>query len=297
MAGNPEMPPSGNFVPTPGLSHADLGIRCRLLLSAPRGSSHYISETARKAVLDVLNVKDSAFTGTRSTLVALMSTWAQGPWNAREWQLRGRASTHILSANWHGFLTTGQVLAEARLAIELTPVPSHGANITVTLEIVLTNPRRASAGNQAKELLNDPEHRDASYLMELPPTPFVSLDGLRRLILDTVATLCGPLGAQASTGVLARPLGPPAQLDCAVFTLAETIPSQIPVSDCIDFGTACLIPENQPSPWTQLNTIQADHQLLDQVEQEKAVNEWLIRFGIYNGYQDIGQELARHHSM
>lgn len=287
------LPPSPNFIPTPGLPHADLGIRSRLLLTGPRGSSHYITETARTAALDVLKARDCPLTGTQSTLAAMMGTWAHGgPWNARNWMLRGRASTNILNANWHGLLTTGQVLTEARLAMELTQTPSRGGNLLITLETVLTNPRRAVSGNQASERLSNPEGAETGLLMELAPTSFVSLDGLRRLILNALATLWGPLGAEASTGILGQPLGPPAQLDWAVFTIAGNIPSQIGLNHCIDFGTARLIPENIPSSWTEFNPIQADHKLLDPAEQERAVHDWLIRFGVYNGYQNIEQELA-----
>ena len=98
---------------------------------------------------------------------------------------------------------------------------------------------------------------------------------------------------QASTTILGQPLGPPAQLDLAVFTVADSIPSQIPLSQCVDFGTARLIPDNTSLPWTDLGPIQPDHHLLDRAGQEEVVHDWIIRLGIYNGYQDIEREIAR----
>ncbi len=98
----PGLPPSGNFVSTPGTSHPDLGMRARLLLTGPRGRSHYINETTREAILGTLNSHDAAFTGTGSALVDLMHSWILGAWGSNRWQLNGRASSHILNAQWQG---------------------------------------------------------------------------------------------------------------------------------------------------------------------------------------------------
>jgi hypothetical protein len=113
-------------------------------------------------------------------------------------------------------------------------------------------------------------------------------------MLDALATLWGPLGAQASDTILGLPLGPPAQIDVAVFTAAKDMPSRIPISQCVDFGSATLIPGNTPCPWTPLDPIDADHQLLNRPEQEKVTREWITWLGLYNGYQGIEQELGRH---
>jgi len=290
----PALPPSGNFVPTPGTPHPDLGIRGRLLLTGPRGRTHHITESARNAILAALNSNDTPLTGTQSTLVALMHTWMPGPWGSDGWRLHGRASTHLLNAQWKGLTPSRQCLTEARLTMELTPATAaQGTSLTITLEGLLTNPRRAILGDQFKEKLGSPDDRDASYLAELDPTPLIHLDGLRRVMLDTLATLWGPLGIQASTGILDQPLGPPAQLDLAVFTAAKDIPSQISINQCVDFGTARLIPGNTPLPWTQLDPIEPDHQLFDRPDQEHVAHDWLIWIGLHNGYQNIDQELAR----
>lgn len=294
-ASRPTLPGSGNFVPTPGRAHPDLGVRARLLLTGPRGRPSYITEPARTAILATLNSADDPLTGTGSTLVALMHTWAGGPWGSNAWRLHGRSGPHTLNARWEGLLDTGQTLTEARLFTELAPATaSQGARLTITLEALLTNPRRAVLGNQFKEGLDQIPDRDASYLAEMDPTPFIHLDGLRRLMLDTLATLWGPLGTQSSTGVFGQPLGPPAQLDMAVFTAAQDIPSQIPIDQCVDFGTATLIPGNTPLPWTQLDPIEPDLQSLNRTEQEKIAYEWITLIGLHNGYQGIERELARH---
>ena len=287
------LPPSGNFVPTPGTAHPDLGLRARLLLTGPRGRRSHITEPTRTAILATLNSRDNPLTGTASALFTLMHAWAGGPWGSNSWRLDGRSSPHALSTRWEGLLGTGQALAEARLTADLAPASAaQGTRLTVILEALLTNPRRAVRGNQLKETLD--RDGDGSYLAELDPTPFIHLDDLRRLMLDALATLWGPLGAEASMTILGQPLGPPAQLDIAVFTAAKETPSQIPINRCVDFGTATLIPGNTPYPWTQLDPIEPDHELLHYTEQERAAREWITWLGLYNGYQGIERELARH---
>jgi hypothetical protein len=294
-ASRPTLPASGNFVPTPGVAHPDLGVRARLLLTGPRGRPSYITEPARTAILATLNSADDPLTGVGSTLVALMHTWAGAPWGSNVWRLQGRSGPHTFNARWQGLLDTGQTLTEARLITELAPATaSLGAQLTITLEALLTNPRRAVLGNQFKEASDQTADRDASYVAEMDPTPLIHLDGLRRLMLDILAALWGPLGAQASTGILGQPLGPPAQLDIAVFTAAQDIPSQVPIDQCVDFGIATLIPGNAPLPWIQLDPIEPDHEFLNRAEQEKTAYEWIILLGLQNGYQGIERELARH---
>jgi hypothetical protein len=287
------LPPSANFIPGAG-THPDLGIRGRLMLSGPRGLSRHLTEPARSGILKSLNRQDAPITGTQSTLAALMHTWVRGSWGADSWQLQGFASAKVMNAQWHGIAPGGQRLTEARLNIQLTPIQARGDDLIITLDALLTNPRRAIGGDQLKAQLGSPDDRDISYLQELPPTPFIHLDGLRRLMLDTLATLWGPLGTQASTGILSQPLGAPAQLDLAVFTVAETTPSQIPLDKCVDFGMARLIPGNTARPWTDLDAIQPDHHLLNRPEQERIALDWLLWLGLNNGYQHIEQELARH---
>lgn len=291
----PALPPSGNFVPTPGTVHPDLGLRARLLLAGPRGRRGHITEQARTAILATLNSGDDPLTGTKSALVVLMHAWAGGPWGSNKWRLYGRSSPYAFGARWEGLLSTGQALTEARLTADITPATAvQGTRLTITLEALLTNPLRAARGNQIKEVLDHAGDRDDSYLAEIDPIPFIHLENLRRLMLDNLATLWGPLGAQASATILGQPLGPPAQLDIAVFTASKDIPSQIPISQCVNFGTATLIPGNSPYPWTQLDPIEPNHQLLDHAEQEKVAREWITWLGLYNGYQGIEQELAHH---
>jgi hypothetical protein len=287
------LPPSGNFVPIPGTAaHPDLGLRARLLLTGPRGRRSYITESARAAILATLNSRDNPLTGTTSAIVALMHAWSGGPWGSNSWRLDGRSSPNALSARWEGLLSTGQALTGGRLTAELTPATAtERTRLTITLEALLTNPRRAARGNQFKDALDRDD--EGSYLAEMEPTPFIHLNDLRRLMLDTFATLWGPLGASASATILGQPLGPPALLDLAVFTAAQETPSQIPITRCVDFGTATLIPGNTPSPWTQLDPVEPDQKHLDHAEQEQVAYEWVTLLGLYNGYQGIERELAR----
>jgi len=289
----PELPASGNFVPSPDSIHPDLGLRGRLLLTGPRGYARYISEAARAAVLAALDSNEAPVTGTTSGVSRLMHSWTGGRWHSRHWKLDGRATTDLVNAQWHGLSPGGQRMTEARLILQLSPSRSQSDRLLITLETLLTNPRRAAVGDQVKAKLDDSGNAAVSYLAEMPPAPFLDLADLRNLMLGILATLWGPLGAQASVTILGQPLGPPAQLDLAVFTAAESIPSQIPISHCVDFGTARLIPGNTPLPWTNLGPIQPGHHLFDQTGQKEVVHDWITRLGIYNGYQGIEQEIAR----
>jgi hypothetical protein len=186
----------------------------------------------RAAILVVLKSKDAPLTGELSTLAALMSTWVPGPWGANSWRLLGHASNQVFNAEWHGLAPGGQGLAQARLNVRLIPSAAHGDQLLITIETLLTNPRRTVVGDKLKAELGDAIPGDA-YLEELAPTPFIALDSIRRLMLDTLATLWGPLGAQANTSIFGQPLGPPADLDLAVFTIAKNTPSQIPINQCV----------------------------------------------------------------
>jgi len=201
------LPPPRSFVPAPGTAHPDLGLRARLLLAGPRGRRSYITESARAAVLAALNSGDDPLTGTASAIVGLMHAWAGGPWGSDAWRLDGRSGPNALSARWEGRLSTGQALTGARVTADLIPATAtERARLTITLEALLTNPRRAAEGNQFKDALD--RDGEGSYLAEIDPVPFIRLNDLRRLMLDTLATLWGPLGASASAAIFGQPLGP-----------------------------------------------------------------------------------------
>ena len=116
-------------------------------------------------------------------------------------------------------------------------------------------------------------------------------------MLDITGSLWGPPGETLSTGILGQPLGPPALLDLTIFTTPDQLAddSEIPpLSERIDFGTARLIAGNTPGTWTNLGPIQPDRTLLSSpAAQAPTIHDWLIEFGIDNGYQDIGQEVSR----
>lgn len=67
-----------------------------------------------------------------------------------------------------------------------------------------------------------------------------------------------------------------------------------PLDKRIDFGAARLIPGNTPRSWVNLGPVQPDWELLSSPAiQASVIRDWLIQFGIANGYQDIEQEVAR----
>jgi hypothetical protein len=280
------------YMPGSGEPAADLCIRGWLWLGGARGRSQHVTETARLAVLALLNADDAPLAGSSSAVGALMDSWTGQSWHAREWELEGPSSTRVINARWHGLAPGGQAIIEARLAIEIIPDPAQGDSLTVQVDILLTNPRRASQGDKATEVLEDPGLTGA--LAVLPPEVFVDLGTIGRLMLSILAALWGPLGETASERILCQPLGPPAQLALAASTIEAGKPSSIPISACMDFGTARLIPGNTPRPYTEFGAIQPDRSLLNAASQEQIVRNWLIQLCVDSGYQDVEQELARH---
>lgn len=280
------------YMPGPGEAAADLCIRGQLWLGGARGQSHQVTETARLAVLAWLDADYATLTGPVSAVGALMDSWTGHSWRVRRWQLEGLSSTQVINARWQGLAPGGQAVTEARLAINILPDPAQGDSLSLQVDILLTNPRRASQGDKAAELLEDPGL--AGVLAVLPPEMFIDLGAIGRLMLGILTALWGPLGATASEQVLSQPLGPPAQLAVAVSTVEAGKPSNIPISACVDFGTAQLIPGNTPRPYTEFGPIQADRGLLNAASQEQIVRNWLTRLCVDSGYQDVEQELARH---
>jgi hypothetical protein len=228
------------YMPGPGEPATDLCIRGRLWLGGARGRSQHVTETARLDVLALLNADDMPLTGPGSAVSALMDSWTGQSWRSQKWELEGPSSTQVMNARWQGLAPGGQAIAQARLAIKVIPDPALGDSLTVQVDILLTNPHRASRGDKAAEVLDDPGLDGA--LAVLPPEVFVDLGAIRRLMLGILAALWGPLGATATAGILGQPLGPPAQLAMAVSTVEAAKPSSIPISACVDFGTAQLIP-------------------------------------------------------
>lgn len=288
------MPPGlgSMHMPNPGEPEADLCIRGQLWLGGARGQSQHVREATRLALLALLNADDSPLTGPASAVGALMGSWTGQSWKARKWQLKGPSSTQVINARWQGLAPGGQAIAEARLAVNVIPDPAQGDSLTLQVDILLTNPRRASQGDKAAELLEDPGLDGA--LMVLPPEVFIGLGAIGRLMLSILATLWGPLGATASEEILGQPLGPPAQLAMAVSTVEAGKPSNIPISAYADFGSAQLIPGNTPRPYTEFGPIQTGRSLLDAASQEQIVRNWLTQLCVDSGYQDVEQELARH---
>jgi hypothetical protein len=290
----PSLPPRGNFV-SGSATTADLGLRGRLLLSGQRGQSHHIGQAARSAILAVLNDKATPLTSTDTAgLADLMFTWTSNDWSTWGWEVRGRAGPYQANARWEGRAGAGQRLSQARLNIGISPSAVQGDALVITVEIVLTNPQRAFAGDKFKAASDNAGDLDVSYLVDVAPTPFMHLGHLRQLILDILATMWGPLGSAASIQILGQPLNAPAQLDLSVFTIADTAPSQIPINQCIGFGTASLIPGNTPAAWTDLGPIRPDRQLLQPDRQQQRAHEWTTWFALDNGYDNIEQELAHH---
>jgi hypothetical protein len=114
-------------------------------------------------------------------------------------------------------------------------------------------------------------------------------------MLDMTTTLWGPVGEALSTGILGQPLGPPALLDLTIFTTPTALDRKSPLlNERIDFGQAQLIPGNTPDSLTNLGPIRPDRALLSSpAAQAPIIHDWLIQFGIANGYQNIEQEVAR----
>jgi hypothetical protein len=114
-------------------------------------------------------------------------------------------------------------------------------------------------------------------------------------MLDITGILWEEPGETLSTSILHQPLGPPALLDVTIFGTPVRRDAEIPpLNQRIDFGAARLIPGNMPGPSANLGPIQPDRALLSSpAAQASIVHDWLIQFGIDNGYQNIEQEVAR----
>jgi hypothetical protein len=194
-------------MPGTGEPAADLCIRGRLWLGGARGRSQHITETARLAVLALLNANDAPVAGPSSAVGALMDSWTGQSWHAQKWKLKGPSSTQVINARWHGLAPGGQAITEARLAIGVIPDPAQGDSLTVQVDILLTNPRRASQGDKAAEVFEDPGQTGA--LAVLPPEVFVDLGTIGRLMLSILAALWGRSGKRpvrrSSASRLARP--------------------------------------------------------------------------------------------
>ncbi len=210
-----------------------------------------------------------------------------------------------------GLGPTGRILTEARIRVEITPGPAQGDSLLITLDALLTDPRRPTITESLNSLPNLPENQGftdttpttaldalneaATYVM----APFIGIGALRKLMLDITGTLWGPPGETLSSGIFGQPLGPPALLDLTISTLAAPDPvygdsSPTALNQTIDFGAAQLIPGNTPGPWTRLGPVQPDRsQLSSPAAQSPLIHDWLIQLGIDNGYQNIEQEVSR----
>jgi hypothetical protein len=304
-------PPSDSSVSTAQSRYIDeeLVLRGRLLLVGPRGRPAQITGPGRAAALTSLNSSETPLTGVGSSLVRLMSLLVPREFGANAWRLDGLANTRQFSARWEGLAPPpfGRRLAEARIRVEITPRPAHGDILLITLEALLPNPRRPIVNAAANQVIRQSSERltalkegqaaqDSAAEAEVSvPPPFVQIGTLREVILDMTTTLWGPAGETLSTGILSQPLGPPALLDLTIFTTATVLDSKIPpLNERIDFGRAQLIPGNTPSNWTNLGPVQPDRAILSSLAaQATLIDDWLIQFGIANGYQNIEQEVAR----
>jgi hypothetical protein len=260
----------------------DLVVRGRLLLSGARGRPSQITGPARAVALTMLNSNDTPLTGAGSALSALMHQMFTVGFGSNPWHLDGLANIRQFSARWEGLEPSGRRLTQARIRVEIKPRLAQGDNLLVTLDALLTDSRR-------------PADISNPHPVENRPGPFVGIGALRKLMLDITGSLWGPPAETLSTDILGQPLGPPALLDLTIFTTPVRQDSEIPpLNERIDFGTAHLIAGNTPGTWTNLGPIQPERALLSSpAAQAPTIHDWLIQFGIDNGYQDIEQEVSR----
>lgn len=243
-----------------------LCIRGRLLLAGPRGRPLYITEASREAVMAALNNEDSLLTGSHSALSHIMRIWTDGTWKPGEWNLEGRASTHMVNVRWSATGPRDQRIGQARLRMVLTQSPEQGDSLLVSADITLKYPKPARLAFD-----DTSDHLD--------------IGEVRQLLLAILATLWGPLGDTASISILGLPLGPPAELALTVSTVQESLSSDSYLSHYITFGPGQRIPGNTPGSWTPLPAVQPDHSLFSPVEQERLVNDWITYLIIDNGYR------------
>jgi hypothetical protein len=312
------LPPAnpGTFASQDDFYDVDLVLRSRLLLPGPRGRSRLIGESARAAVLTALDAEQSlTSSGALDRFLQKMDPHYRKPPNG--WVLQGRASAQEFTARWQGSGHDGRTLATALLHVKLTSSPAHGNSVTIRLDTQLTNPGRprppsrtphldqlrpgASQGAAAVAVLRDSHSaRDRAGGLPRPSPrykPFIDFRALGHLMLGILGTLwgLGPPGEIFVSSILGQAIGPPAQMD---LTIAATQFSSNPVTPtldkCIDFGNARLIRGNTPGTWTQLGPIQPDRAFSSPAEQERVVREWLIHFGVDNGYENVEEEVNGH---
>lgn len=286
----------------------DLAIRGRLLLTGQRGRQHQVTELGRSAAIAALNSDDSPITGTGSAVRGIMNYVCPDGWNYRPWELEGNANSREFNARWLGlqpdgiaskFMKGDRRLTEARLHVELAAQSTQADNLIIQLDILLTNSERLHSSEQLERDLARLGEKEADTRNSRTDKDrlghFINLGIIGLLLLDTLGTLWGPPGEALSISVLAQPLGPPAQLDAAVFTVSLLKDSKpLPLNAVIGFGDAKLIPGNIPRAAILLGSIEPDRNFTNRAEQGKLVLDWLTRLGIENGYQDIGQEVARY---
>lgn len=294
----------------------DLALRGRLLLIGPRGRTTQITGTTRAQALAALNSNNTPLTGTGSALSSLMHEMAGNAFDARGWELDGRANTRRFSAGWQGLgpAPAGRVLTEARIRVEISPRAGQGDALLITLDALLTDSRRPATADVTNGMREIPDavaapidhaeitEEDKAKISDAfrsvathAITPFVGIGALRKLMLDITGTLWGPPGESLSVGIFGQPLGPPALLDLTIFTTPINDDSEIPpLNERIDFGAARLIPANTPGSWTNLGPIKPDRSMFSSpAAQAPLIHDWLIQFGIENGYQGIEQEVER----
>jgi hypothetical protein len=284
----------------------DLVLRGRLLLTGSRGRPAKITGSTHAALLASLASKDAPLTGTGSALLDITSQMVAAPFGATRWQLAGRANSRRFSACWQSVAPNGRVLTEARIRVKIKPRPGHGDTLLITVDTLLTDPRRPALSEIfgkaspkpngfAEDSSTDEAWEALTTAANYKPTPFIGLGALRKVMLDITGTLWGAPAEALSTSVLRQPLGPPALLDITIFGASIHRDTPIPpLNQRIDFGTAQPIPGNTPDSWANLSPIQPDRDLLSSpAAQALIIREWLIQLGIDIGYQDIEQEVAR----
>ncbi|MHB1595847.1 MAG: AlbA family DNA-binding domain-containing protein [Streptosporangiaceae bacterium] len=304
-AGEPGLrPPDTSPHRRPGETvDADLGVRGRLMLPGPRGAAGRVSESLRRTVLESLNSRDAPLTGTGSSVMDLVLQMCGGKAGGGTWVLGGAASTSRFMARWEARSSEGRRLADAGFQV-MAAAESGRTVLRVSLDVLLTDSRRpaaSSTGNSDHPAAGDagpaPEETDQAEDPERT-VPFIGLGALRGLMLDLTGTLWGSAVQALVAGITGQPLGPPALLDMAVFTVAE--PDAVygeadapPLNHRIDFGRAVLIPGNTPGPSAYFGPVEPDQNFLLTSVRAEHVHRWLIQLGLNNGYDGIGAEVAR----
>jgi hypothetical protein len=206
---------------------------------------------------------------------------------ANGWQLEGTANARGFSARWQALAPNGRVLIEARLSVEIAPRPRWGDSLLITLDSLITDPRRPTIEQVFARTSSQPDAdvMDLARAAEYNPTPILGLGALRKLVMNILGSVWGPVGEVLSNRILGQPLGPPAKFDLTVFSApvlrGRTSP---PLNDRIDFGTARLIPGNKPGYLTTLGPTQLDKSSLSSAAaQGPIIHDWLVQLGMENG--------------